>query len=126
MTLLIGLSALAMGLGGIGAAQQSIDPVAAAAAMAQELSKPQDMGGGTWIRDAHAEGATVVIGFSVPATEDTTTWRDDFIGGMCAPAYKATMDGLFAAGLRVRPEIILADGRHAGAVIDRCPDASPS
>lgn len=125
MNLLIGLSAFAMSLGGASAVQQAIDPVAAAAAMAKELSTPQDVGGGAWIRDAHAEGATVVIGFSVPDSEDVSRWGADFVAGMCAPDYKPTMDKLFAAGLRVRPEIIVKGQREVGAVIDQCP-ATPS
>ena len=120
--ILMVVSAFAMSFGALGQDQQvRIDPVKAAASIAETLNKPQEVGDGVWIRDAHAEGALVVIGFEAAPEQISGGWVDEFVSGMCGAEYRAAMDQLFAAGLRVRPEVIVGGKRTKGTVIDRCP-----
>jgi hypothetical protein len=116
------VSAFAMSLGPVPQDQQpQIDPLKAAANIAETLNKPQEVSEGVWIRDAHAEGPLVVIGFEAAPEQVSGGWVAEFVEGMCGPEYKAAMDRLFAAGMRVRPEVIVNGKRTKGTVIERCP-----
>ena len=115
------LAAVALGLGGVSAGAQNIDPVAAAAKVAEGIGAPKEVDTGVWIRDARAEGPLVIIGFEAPSEVAATDWVADFVSGMCAPEYKGAMDSLFAAGMRVRPDLIAAGKRTTGTIVERCP-----
>ena len=114
------LAALAMGLG-VPVPNQDIDPAVAAAAVAKGIEAPKEVEPGVWIRDSRAEGPLVIIGFETPPEVADTDWAADFIAGMCGAEYKAAIDRLFAAGMRVRPDLIVGGKRTTGRIVDRCP-----
>ncbi|RYD54049.1 MAG: hypothetical protein EOP60_08765 [Sphingomonadales bacterium] len=114
-------AALAMGLGGLAVPDQDLDPLVAAAKIAESIAAPKEIEAGVWIRDARAEGPMVIIGIEIPPEAAGGELVGGFIEGMCGQEYKAAMNALFSAGMRVRPDMILAGKRSLGAVIDRCP-----
>jgi hypothetical protein len=114
-------AALALGLSGFSVPAQDIDPAVAAAEVAKAIGAPKEVEAGVWIRDSHAEGPLVILGFEAAAEVATIDWVSEFVSGMCAPEYKAAMDRLFDAGMRVRPDLIAGGKRTQGTVIERCP-----